>query len=158
MRAILTLLIFFMSVALGSAQVTETEDDFTGQKAFHTDAFSVRAVEGSVQTSNGIFAYTKETGYVFYHNVRSSEWQHLMESTMYFLLDGERHQFEVADSDSDTDMSGNNFSIIENNAILVSEEFLRDLSSSSSVRFKFGSNVYEIRQDGKRLAGEIINH
>ena len=158
MRAIFTLIIFLLSITVCNGQVFEEEDDFTGQKSLHTDRFSVRAVEGSVQSSNGIFAHTYETGYIFYHHVRSSEWQHLMERTMYFLLDGERHQFEVANSDTDTDMSGNNFSIIEINAILVSEDFLKELSNSTQARFRFGSNVYEIRQDGKRLADEIINY
>lgn len=153
---IIILMMVFTTIQ-SQAQVTKEVDEFTGDVTYKTERFPISIEKGEVIQSVGVFTRYEENSYFFTHAVISSEWQHLSDNILYFIIDGNRYQYSVAYSDSDMNTSGANVNLTEASIVLMNKDDLRRIAESVSARFKFGSNVYEISQSGKQYAERLLS-
>lgn len=148
----LSLMLLISFVVYGQDTSSCETDEFTGETNCKTEVVNLSSAESNVSRTIFQMVYQSESQtYFMAFAFASSEWQYLNTEKIYFLLDGERENYELLSVDSD--ISGG--TVVEQYGIqLVSEDIERFLNAEE-IRFKIRNDIYEFNSEAKGILNSL---
>ena len=134
----------FCSSAYSQDEISCNTDEFTGVETCKTGSAILSTYKSEALIATIEFFFSSKTGeYVVLMSFASDEWQYLTTKKAYFLLDGDRVNYNLIKTHSEPS-SGR---VIEQYAIQLTREDVNNFVKANKVRFKISNDEYEFDEE-----------